>query len=180
MGELFQRLTSSLGVETIVALGAACALLLIAVLLFMRSQRQIEADATAQANSLLASFRDLHEQGDLSDEEFAKVKQSLGIKLRTADRPARPLAEARKEAAHGSLEERLMQAAQEVVRQKHAAQQPAASTTEATTQADPPEFEELPSTDSLPTDSLPTSDSSQTASESSQTASDPESGGAGD
>lgn len=52
-------------------------------LAIVRKFRNVKGDGVAQSSDLMSRFRDLHDQGGLSDEEFRTIKAKLAAKLKT-------------------------------------------------------------------------------------------------
>lgn len=48
----------------------------------VRRFRDTGSDDTAESSDMMTRFRDLHEQGGLSDDEFRTIKGKLAAKLR--------------------------------------------------------------------------------------------------
>lgn len=48
----------------------------------VRRFRDRKADDVAESSEMMSRFRDLHDQGGLSDEEFRTIKTKLATKLR--------------------------------------------------------------------------------------------------
>jgi uncharacterized membrane protein len=61
---------------------AAILALLAAALAALRRFRNYEADDTGESSQLMTKFRDLYEQGGLSDEEFRTIKTKLASQLK--------------------------------------------------------------------------------------------------
>src|SRR5690606_8317516 len=76
MNEQLQSLTEA-------ALLFAAVFVLTAIgIAIVRKLRDIGGDRVAESSDLMTRFRDLHDQGGLSDEEFRTIKSKLARKLR--------------------------------------------------------------------------------------------------
>ena len=76
MNEQLQSLTQA-------ALLFAAVFVLTAIgIAIVRRFRDTGSDDTAESSEMMTRFRDLHEQGGLSDEEFRTIKSKLASKLR--------------------------------------------------------------------------------------------------
>lgn len=76
MNEQLQSLTQA-------ALLFAAVFVLTAIgIVIVRKFRDTDSDDTAESSEMMTRFRDLHEQGGLSDEEFRNIKGKLATKLR--------------------------------------------------------------------------------------------------
>lgn len=85
-----------LGVAVLFLLGACC------VALFNRWRKRA-AEETSNGNDQLAHFRLLYEQGELSRQEFDRIRALLGQKLRKEMNLPSPIAEVEKEPEVKSL-----------------------------------------------------------------------------
>jgi uncharacterized membrane protein len=76
MNEQLQSLTQA-------ALLFAAVFVLMAIgIAIVRKFRDTDSNDTAESSDMMTQFRDLHEQGGLSDEEFRTIKSKLADKLR--------------------------------------------------------------------------------------------------
>jgi uncharacterized membrane protein len=76
MNEQLQSLTQA-------ALLFAAVFVLTAIgIAIVRKFRDTDSDDTSESSDMMTRFRDLHEQGGLSDEEFRTIKSKLATKLR--------------------------------------------------------------------------------------------------
>jgi hypothetical protein len=76
MNEQLQSLTQA-------ALLFAAVFVLTAIgIAIVRKFRDTGSDDTAESSDMMTRFRDLHEHGGLSDEEFRNIKGKLAAKLR--------------------------------------------------------------------------------------------------
>lgn len=84
MNEQLQSLT-----QAALLFAAVFALIAIGIAL-VRKFRDTEKEDDNASSEMMTQFRDLHEQGGLSDEEFRNIKSKLAAKLRTdmRDQPA--------------------------------------------------------------------------------------------
>lgn len=84
MNEQLQSLT-----QAALLFAAVFALIAIGIAL-VRKFRDTEKEDDDASSEMMTQFRDLHEQGGLSDEEFRNIKSKLAAKLRTdmRDQPA--------------------------------------------------------------------------------------------
>ena len=73
-------------VYLIIALTVLATLVAIGGFAISRS-RKLTAEEQPLASDLLSEFRDMHSQGELSDEEYRAIKLKLGAQLR-GDKPA--------------------------------------------------------------------------------------------
>ena len=62
---------------------AVMVLLTAGVVYLIRRMRDTGGEATESSGELLTKFRDIHAQGDLSDEEFRSIKSRLAAKMQT-------------------------------------------------------------------------------------------------
>ena len=60
---------------------AVMMLLTAGVVYLIRRMRDTGDEATESSGELLTKFRDIHAQGDLSDEEFRSIKSRLAAKM---------------------------------------------------------------------------------------------------
>jgi uncharacterized membrane protein len=56
----------------------------------VRRFRQEKNDDVAESSEMMTKFRDLHDQGGLSDEEFRTIKSKLAAKLRSEIKEVSP------------------------------------------------------------------------------------------
>ncbi len=63
---------------------AACLLGLALSIHFVRKWRDNSDDDQQRAESLLSKFREMHSRGELSDEEFRKIKTDISARIHVA------------------------------------------------------------------------------------------------
>ena len=92
---------SSSVVQVVLGLAVLGVVIGLAVHGLKRLREQIDGDTTVPGE-MLAKFRDLHQQGGLSDAEFRTIKTALGTKLqRGSDDPEKPGGEGSRTAGKG-------------------------------------------------------------------------------
>lgn len=80
-------LSQALDLE-IIAVFAVLFILVIVAIYIVRMVRRSGTEDAAGAHSMLANFREMHEQGELSDEEYRTIKSELTRKLKEEHKDA--------------------------------------------------------------------------------------------
>jgi hypothetical protein len=81
-GQMGAAMDEKLALSQAALLFAAILALLAGALALLRRYRSYEANDTSESSQLMTKFRDLHEQGGLSDEEFRTIKTKLASQLK--------------------------------------------------------------------------------------------------
>ena len=104
----------------LVLAGTALAILALIAWWFIKGMREEMQDEGPSAGDLLDQFRDLRDQGELSPEEFKKIKSRLGSQLREEVTKAPATSEARTDPMKQSPIEQALAASIEAAKRSEA------------------------------------------------------------